>query len=469
MTVLLIIIITACSPQAAPTIVTSTVLPSSTTSGSTAITRTRVAPTATIQESITAPAQPGGRRLDKADAEKLIRTRFQRDIETPEIDSIKETTPTEVWQQVGVQIFQAREAGAPYLQSYLIHDKEVWTLHTGFDGFGVQESDLVSANLDQDGQLELVYAFAKESEIRRVMRLAVFRVGNGAGERLEMDWTYPGQLDLRKDEEGKVQVLGTLIRESMVNLLGYLALEEAQLSLVADPDQPGALATYQSQRFCISFQYPAGWEPVGDDHYRGDDGFFQISPYESIASGLSDDYHRVSFRMLRTCTWEVNAQPGRYGQDPEVHLVNDVPGTARCQILPGANAQEDRPTLLLEAADGGFAIVRADEHQLALIDKSLQYHFPEGQEPHPVEYPFAGQSVAPELALETRQLGELTVEEYSIFPQDQTRQVSSGCCEKTGSIHGIHSRTGLRGNQSLQAIAWWTLNTSASSGLRASG
>jgi hypothetical protein len=434
---LFISVLGACNPSAQQLPPTPTIGPTSTTSSPSMPLPVTPLPT-NSPESTPKPGNfQNSSRLDPAAAEQLLQAQYRQDTGPIEIGSIQEITPKEVWEALGAQIFQVQESGASIYQSYLIRDQQAWPLHTGFDGFGVKEQDLIIADLDYDGQPELVYAFALESEIGQFMRLAVFHLLDGVGSPLELDWTYQGELDLQKAEDGKVLVLGKLIRESKQNSLGYLDLQGGVLSLTLDLNQPGALATYTNQRFGISFQYPATWQPVGDDHYQGVDGFFQITPYASIASGLSDDYHRFSFRMLRACTWEVNASSSRYGQKPEVHLLNDVPGTARCQILPGEGAEQDYPTLLLETADGDLAILQANLSQLELVDQTLEYHFPDGQNPHHLEIPSTGQNITPQLALETRQLNDLTLEEYRLFPQNQATPYEE---ELSGALRSVRAR-----------------------------
>ena len=185
-------------------------------------------------------------------------------------------------------------------------------------------------------------------------------------------------------------------------------------------DTPGtALATYHNSSLSIAFQYPPDWEEVEEGYYQDQDGFFQISPYESIASGLSDAYHRLSFRMVRACTWEANAIPGQYGPDPELRLLNDLPSRAQCQITPGAGAQLVNPTLLIETPGGGLALLRADERQMELIQRTLVYDQPGGQAQPGEEYLYSEAEITPELELQTGRMGELTLEEYSLFPVDE--------------------------------------------------
>lgn len=187
----------------------------------------------------------------------------------------------------------------------------------------------------------------------------------------------------------------------------------------ASPSQGTALATYHSPSLGISFEYPVGWEEVAEGRYQGEDGFFQVSPYKSIASGLSDAYHRLSFRMVRACTWEANAIPGQYGQDPELRLLSDIPGRAQCQITPGAGAQQASPTLLFETPNEGWGLLHADERQMALIQRTLVYDQPGGRAQQCEEYPCSAEEIKPELSRHTKRMGELTLEEYSLFPSSK--------------------------------------------------
>lgn len=184
----------------------------------------------------------------------------------------------------------------------------------------------------------------------------------------------------------------------------------------ATPTPGTTLTTYHTLSLGISFEYPAGWEEVKEEHYQGEDGFFQISPYDSISSGLSDNYHRLSFRMVRACTWEVNSIAGQYGQDPQLRLLSDIPGRAQCLITPGAEAQQANPTILIETPGGGLALLHTDERQMERIQRTLVYDQPGGRAQPGEEYPYSEAEITPELELQTSQMGELILEEYSLFP-----------------------------------------------------
>jgi hypothetical protein len=155
-----------------------------------------------------------------------------------------------------------------------------------------------------------------------------------------------------------------------------------------------------------------------------------------IMNALSDAYHRLSLRMVRACTWEANADPGQYGQDPELYLLNDVPGRAQCQITPGAGAQQASPTLLFETP-GGLALLRADERQMELIQRTLVYEQSAEQAQPGEEYPYSETEIPPELELLTSQIGELTLEEYSLFPASESTPMEE---QLAGALAEVRSR-----------------------------
>ena len=207
------------------------------------------------------------------------------------------------------------------------------------------------------------------------------------------------------------------------NCRAYFARRTTSFTLPSETPQPSPspaptalFATYTSPRFGLAFEYPAGWQPVGKEQYQGEDGFFQITPYNSLASGVSDAYHRLSFRMVRACTWEVNAIPGQYGQDPQLRLLSDIPGRAQCLITPGAEAQQANPTILIETPGGGLALLHTDERQMERIQRTLVYDQPGGRAQPGEEYPYSEAEITPELEMQTNQMGELILEEYSLFP-----------------------------------------------------
>jgi hypothetical protein len=353
-------------------------------------------------------------RLGLAEAEELVRSWYEQQEGKFGASLEEEITPEGAWEQSGVQVF--RSSVWPFSEtksSYLVYGGEVWSL--GYQIQGRSQSDVYLADLDLDGSPELVYIFDYSGAEARI---GAFRLADGQGEVLDMNWSYPGALALRKEDDGGVWVTGRPEGSETAETLGFLSLQGKILSLDTDPNQ-GMMATYHSPSLNISFQYPPGWEEVEEGHYRGKDGFFQVAPYDTIASGSSDAYHRLSFRMVRACTWEANAIPGQYGQDPDLRLLSDVPGRAQCLISPGAGALQDSPALLLETPNEVWGLVQADERQMEVIQRTLVYDQPGGRAQPGEEYPYAATEIAPELDLRSSQIGELTLEEYSLYPASE--------------------------------------------------
>ena len=396
----------------------STALPTSTmslaeptsTSGPLQLTPATTPPTHTPAPEPTVEAG----RLGLAEAEELVRSWYEQQAGEFGASLEEEITPEGAWEQLVVQVFGS--SMWPFSEaksSYVVRGEEVWPV--GFQIQGRSQSDVLLADLDLDGRSELVYAFDYSGAEARI---GVFHLADGQGELLDMNWSYPGGLALRKGDDGRIRVMGRPEGSETSEALGALSLQGKILSLETDPNQ-GMMATYHSPTVGISFQYPAGWEEVEEGHYQGEDGFFQISPYESIASGSSDAYHRLSFRMVRACTWEANTIPGQYGQEPDVCLLSNVPGRAQCLISPGAGALQDSPALLLETPNEGWGLVQADARQMALIQRTLVYEQPGGRAQPGEDYPYSAVEIAPELDLQTSQIGELTLEEYSLFPASE--------------------------------------------------
>lgn len=175
---------------------------------------------------------------------------------------------------------------------------------------------------------------------------------------------------------------------------------------------------YRSEAFQVAFQVPEHWERMGEDHYQGEDGFFQITPYDSPASGLEDVYTASSTRIFRACAWELNAEPTRYGAVPVV-IISGYYGDSRCIIFPGEGAADPYGTLIFDTAGGSLAVLRADLRQMQMIGDT--FYYVDGYTPLHKERPYAGQEVQPSLEMVgggPRQTGDLTLEEYALFRAD---------------------------------------------------
>ncbi|MEJ2353430.1 MAG: hypothetical protein P8Y03_26915, partial [Anaerolineales bacterium] len=104
---------------------------------------------------------------------------------------------------------------------------------------------------------------------------------------------------------------------------------------------------------------------------------------------------------------------------PVLRLLSDIPGRAQCLISPGAGALQDSAALLLETPNEGWGLVQADARQMEVIQRTLVYDQPGGRAQPGEDYPYSAAEIAPELDLQTSQLGELALEEYSLYPANE--------------------------------------------------
>jgi hypothetical protein len=77
---------------------------------------------------------------------------------------LTELTTDEVWQRLGAQVFQVKE-GIYQFNTYLIKNKEIAPLGTGFGGVGL--TSMCVTDLDQNGNPELIYTYSFGSGIHR--------------------------------------------------------------------------------------------------------------------------------------------------------------------------------------------------------------------------------------------------------------------------------------------------------------
>ncbi len=115
-------------------------------------------------------AQPGpaaAPRISIVEAEHLVRTMFLQQIPdlNPTVEfPLTELTTDEVWQRLGAQVFQVKE-GIYQFNTYLIKNKEIAPLGTGFGGVGL--TSMCVTDLDQNGNPELIYTYSFGSGIHR--------------------------------------------------------------------------------------------------------------------------------------------------------------------------------------------------------------------------------------------------------------------------------------------------------------
>ena len=185
------------------------------------------------------------------------------------------------------------------------------------------------------------------------------------------------------------------------------------------PTLDATFSEYQSRHYQVAFEVPDHWQELTGDHYQGPDGYFEITPYPDLASGLMDAYSGFSSRMARACAWEVNSEPGRYGLIPYFYVRSGSYGQAQCLIFPGEAGSDAMAALLFDGPGGRLAVLRADVRQMHRIGDT--FHYLEGFD---VEMPTppSGSGLpleSPPAAVPPRQVGELTLEEYALFPASQ--------------------------------------------------
>lgn len=104
----------------------------------------------------------------------------------------------ELWQRMGVQVYKIT-AGVMQYETFLIKDKQVWILGSGFGGSGV--SSLVVTDLDANGWPELVYTYSFGSGIHQ-SSLGMASEGGGQMEIVEAsDIRFPGDLRLERQDD----------------------------------------------------------------------------------------------------------------------------------------------------------------------------------------------------------------------------------------------------------------------------
>lgn len=130
-------------------------------------------------------------RISTAEAESLVRTMLLKDIPNlnPAADfPLTELTTDEVWQRLRAQVFQVND-GNHMFNTYLIKNKETVPLGTGVGGMGL--TSMCVADLDQDGNPELVYTYSWGSGIHRC-QVAIYSANLPAPYSLDARIAYGG-------------------------------------------------------------------------------------------------------------------------------------------------------------------------------------------------------------------------------------------------------------------------------------
>jgi len=197
-------------------------------------------PSSTIQPGASSPAD-GVARLSLEQAGSLILSWYRQqklDLNPQVTLPLKEMTTDEIWSRLGVQVFQVSGDIFMY-DTFLVHRGQVTPMGTGFGGVGV--TTLAVADLDRDGQSELLYTYSFGSGIHQ-SRLGIYSPTLPGEGILEASTTLTnGDLLLEKINDSQVQVKAELTGPSSVPI-GQVVLQsqggQETLALVLDKDLP---------------------------------------------------------------------------------------------------------------------------------------------------------------------------------------------------------------------------------------
>lgn len=423
--VVIIFLLTACSPELT---IPPSPLPITPTSSATPAGVPPAFATPKIETPTpTIPTQtPGQARLTLSELDHLFKTWMTNNLfplsPGPNL-SLTEITPQEVWDRLEAQVFVVSDPIFVYRPTFLVRHGAILELGAGFDGLGMKPQDLLVTDLNEDGLPELVYTTTLDAEVMQNSRIVMLSWHELEIRTLEADFLYPGRIELRTAGEGRVQVLGKPSSAQQPESLGELVLvSERRLAVAAEPEDEIEWFEHYSERFGISFQVPGRYKQVSEDHFQGEDGFILVEPYQGPASAEMGSrqpapHGELNFSIVRACNLEVNTEPGRYGPDPQVRLVAFDTPSERCLIAPSSGALVDDSLILFHTPDTNLALLRTTSTNLDPLNLSLLFDRSEAapfrQEVRPYD-----PSQGPVLELETRQLGELTLEEYRLYPDD---------------------------------------------------
>lgn len=172
-------------------------------------------------------------RVNSQEAEQLIeayiRTQNPSMSETATFP-VEEITPDNAWETLLLQVYKVKE-GVQVGEAYIIEREEVIHIGTAFGGPGV--TNMVVSDLDSDGSPELLFTYGFGSGIHRMRIGAYLHLYSGITVE-ECDIEYRGDIQLVKNEEGKIEV--EIIDGNEPIMLGTLALmgveEEKKLLLI---------------------------------------------------------------------------------------------------------------------------------------------------------------------------------------------------------------------------------------------
>jgi len=144
-------------------------------------------------------------RVDAAHAAALVRARIFADTPTmnPSVETpVVEKTPPGCFEELQVQVYEVTE-GVRQGYAFLVDAYRATPLCGGFGGLGLHSCHV--ADLDRDGESELVFCWSWGSGIHRTELGAVWREGAGFG-RAEGRVRYAGDLFLESQGPSEVEV-----------------------------------------------------------------------------------------------------------------------------------------------------------------------------------------------------------------------------------------------------------------------
>jgi len=182
-------------------------------------------------------------RLSVEEARTLIREELLE--EEPDLDleiTLEERTPDDLWQRMGAQLFLS---GGPFAEvrsaeTYAVADGQVDRLGIAFGGHGVTSTEI--ADLNQDGEPELLYTYSWGSGLHR-SHVAVYMPRHPDERTIDADLVYlNGDMLLEKVDDQTVFVkAGYGYGDDFVvaATLGPLRLEDqgGQVALVVDLEE----------------------------------------------------------------------------------------------------------------------------------------------------------------------------------------------------------------------------------------
>lgn len=308
--------------------------------------------------------------------------------------TLTDLTPPGAWEQFEAQVYQVSTDREETYDSVLIHQDDVYRL-------GLEARSLVVSDLDADGSRELAYVFSPDHSGSETHIGALLKESDSMLH-LYPVFRYADDLWLEKVDDQTVRVWPGS-PENPSDSLGILKTSNDTV-WVGTPENE--LVDYTSEPLGVALRYPGSWQPVGEDRYQGENGYFELTRLEFGAQ----DIHKA-------CEWEVNQHPEQYGNLPVVRMVqyDGYPLMCKIEVIPGGDPAL-RSALVLQAKNGEFVALWIDPLHLQDIATSVNLDdlLAAQQEPTPQPIATSIPGNLPVSELTVRQLGDLTLEEYAV-------------------------------------------------------